>query len=262
VPGTRFRSDPIVAGVLAFVAALDRRNIRCIFHGVPVVTRRPRGSLTADEVVVAAGALIDDGGVDALSMRRIADRLGVNPMTLYSRFANRDDLVAAVVAERLKSAIAPAVPSVLATPAADGDQAVEPLVAFARSVRDALVGLGPLLAELQGSPRVAESVLVLTDRGLAATCAAGLDGVDAVSAFRSLFWHAVGFAVLQPQLWAHAPALLDGVEIDPTEFPVLARLAPELGQFDGDELFDTTTRALVAGLIGPAGGATPQGEMT
>lgn len=217
---------------------------------MPAVTRRPRGTLTADEVLDAAGALIDDDGVEALSMRRLADRLGVNPMTLYSRFANRDDLVAAVIGRRLASA------SVLgATDQTPQDQ----LVAFARSVRDALVDLGPLVAELQSSPRVAESVLALTDRGLSAACAAGLDGADAVAAFRSLFWHAVGFAVLQPQLWAHAPALLDGMEIDRAEHPALARLAPELGQFDGDELFENTTRALVAGLLGPAAGSTHRG---
>lgn len=217
---------------------------------MPAVTRRPRGTLTADEVLDAAGALIDDDGVEALSMRRLADRLGVNPMTLYSRFANRDDLVAAVIGRRLASASVPG-----ATDQTPQDQ----LVAFARSVRDALVDLGPLVAELQSSPRVAESVLALTDRGLSAACAAGLDGADAVAAFRSLFWHAVGFAVLQPQLWAHAPALLDGVEIDRAEHPALARLAPELGQFDGDELFENTTRALVAGLLGPAAGSTHRG---
>lgn len=218
---------------------------------VPTATRRPRGSLTADEVLVAAGALIDDGGVDALSMRRLADRLGVNPMTLYSRFDNRDDLIAAVIGQRLASS------TVLASGRAAVGPVEDRLVSFARSVRDALVGLGPLVAELQSSPRVTESVLALTDSGLDAVSAAGLDGAEAVAAFRSLFWHAVGFAVLQPQLWAHAPALLDGVEIDPAEHPALARLAPELGTFDGDELFDATTRALVAGLIGrPLRGGT------
>ena len=226
---------------------------------MPAVTRRPRGTLTADEVLDAAGALIDDDGVEALSMRRLADRLGVNPMTLYSRFANRDELVAAVVAQRLGAAIGPALPPTPDDPDPDLDRGAEVLVAFARSVRDALVDLGPLVAELQSSPRVAESVLALTDRGLSAACAAGLDGADAVAAFRSLFWHAVGFAVLQPQLWAHAPALLDGMEIDRAEHPALARLAPELGQFDGDELFENTTRALVAGLLGPAAGSTHRG---
>lgn len=222
-------------------------------HGVPTVTRRPRGSLTADEVIVATEALICEHGAQSLSMRRLADRLGVNPMTLYSRFANREDLVAAVIGRRLAAA---------SLSSASGRAPEDQLVDFASAVRDALVDLGPLVADLQASPRIAESVLALTDRGLHSVCATGLDGAAAVGAFRSVFWHAVGFAVLQPQLWAHAPALLDGIDIDPTELPTLARLAPELGEFDGDELFDTTTRALVAGLIGLAGGATSQGEMT
>ncbi len=220
---------------------------------VPTVTRRPRGSLTPDEVIVAASELIDDSGVSALSMRRLAERLGVNPMTLYSRFANREELLGAVIGRRLEQ--------VLDDPADNGaaSSIEDRLVAWAGAVRGALVGLGPLIAELRTGPAVGASIMGLTESGLAAVVDAGLDGPDAVAAFRSLFWHAVGFSVMQPQLWAHAPALLDGVRIDDATHPHLARLAPDLGDFDADELFERTTRALVVGLLDDA---RHQGEPT
>ena len=211
---------------------------------VPTVTRRPRGSLTPDEVIREASALIDEAGVSALSMRRLAQRLGVNPMTLYSRFANREELLGAVIGRRLEQVLDDPV----GRPALGGS-VEDRLVAWAGAVRDALVGLGPLVTELRTGPAVGASIMGLTESGLAAFVDAGLDGAQAVAAFRSLFWHAVGFSVLQPQLWAHAPALLDGVAVDAGVHPNLARLAPELGEFDADELFDRTTRALVAGLI-------------
>lgn len=204
-------------------------------------------------MIDAAAALIDESGVGSLSMRRLADRLGVNPMTLYSRFANREELLAAVIGRRLEQ--------VMDEPGgADGAPSVEDrLVAWAGSVRGALVGLGPLLTELRSGADLGGSILGLTETGLAAFVDAGLDRAAAVAAFRSLFWHAVGFSVLQPQLWAHAPALLDGVRIDTDRYPQLARLAPDLGDFDADELFERTTRALVVGLLDDA---RSQGDRT
>ena len=208
-------------------------------------TRRKRGSLTPEEVVAEAAALVEAEGVDALTMRRLADRLGVNPMTLYLRFENRDELVGALVADRLQRVLVRA-DAVRPSPAVPVE---DQLVAWARSVRDALVGLGPLMSQVRDGRHMGATVLDLTEWGLAAVTGAGLDHQVAVDAFRSLFWHSVGFAVLQPSLWAHAPELLDGVELDAVTHPQLSRLAGELGPFDADELFERTTRALVIGLL-------------
>jgi AcrR family transcriptional regulator len=48
-------------------------------------------------VLQAAVALADDGGVEALSMRRLAQDLGVVPMALYKHVANKDELLDGVV---------------------------------------------------------------------------------------------------------------------------------------------------------------------
>lgn len=57
--------------------------------------RRPKVSV--DEVVDAAIALADRDGLAALSMRGIADHLGIGAMTIYSYVASRDDLVVLMV---------------------------------------------------------------------------------------------------------------------------------------------------------------------
>ncbi|MEO3756288.1 TetR/AcrR family transcriptional regulator C-terminal domain-containing protein [Streptomyces sp. B6B3] len=54
---------------------------------------QPRAPLSRERVLTAAVALADDGGVDALSMRRIAQALGVVPMALYKHVANKNELL-------------------------------------------------------------------------------------------------------------------------------------------------------------------------
>jgi len=54
---------------------------------------QPRVPLSKERVLSAAVALADEGGVDALSMRRIAQQLGVVPMALYKHVANKNELL-------------------------------------------------------------------------------------------------------------------------------------------------------------------------
>jgi AcrR family transcriptional regulator len=49
--------------------------------------------LSRERVVRAAMALADAGGIDALTMRRLGDELGVEAMSLYKHVANKDDLI-------------------------------------------------------------------------------------------------------------------------------------------------------------------------
>src|SRR5688572_9817770 len=52
-----------------------------------------RQRLNRDRVLAAGVALADVEGIDALSMRRLAQRLGVEAMTLYNHVAHKDDLL-------------------------------------------------------------------------------------------------------------------------------------------------------------------------
>ncbi|MFD1297017.1 TetR/AcrR family transcriptional regulator [Lysobacter gummosus] len=48
---------------------------------------------TADRIVRAARALFERGGAQAMSMRRIADSIGLTPMAIYRHFPNREALL-------------------------------------------------------------------------------------------------------------------------------------------------------------------------
>ncbi|MDO5494665.1 MAG: TetR family transcriptional regulator [bacterium] len=59
-------------------------------------------SLTREDVVRGAMAVLGEEGHGALSMRRVARELGVSPMALYNHVENRADLVDAIAESFLR----------------------------------------------------------------------------------------------------------------------------------------------------------------
>ena len=66
----------------------------------PVLSRRDRRRLsTREEILIAARELMLEVGPEALSLRQVARRADFSPAALYTYFASRDELVAALFAE-------------------------------------------------------------------------------------------------------------------------------------------------------------------
>ena len=57
----------------------------------------PRARLNRDRVLAAAVALADEVGIAGVSMRRLAQELGVVPMALYKHVADKDELLDGMV---------------------------------------------------------------------------------------------------------------------------------------------------------------------
>jgi AcrR family transcriptional regulator len=58
---------------------------------------QPRVPLTRDRILRAAVSMADEGGIESLSMRRLAQELDVVPMALYRHVANKEDLLDGIV---------------------------------------------------------------------------------------------------------------------------------------------------------------------
>ncbi len=72
-------------------------------------TRTPRRrTLTREQVVSAAVALADEAGLEAITMRAVANRLGYKVMSLYNHVAHKDDLLEAMVDAALADVDPPA----------------------------------------------------------------------------------------------------------------------------------------------------------
>ncbi|MCK2216051.1 TetR/AcrR family transcriptional regulator [Actinomadura sp. ATCC 31491] len=68
------------------------------------VSARRGTPLSIDEICAAALRLVDEGGVEGLSMRKLAAELDVNPMSLYHHVASKDallELICATAASRM-----------------------------------------------------------------------------------------------------------------------------------------------------------------
>jgi len=63
----------------------------------PSKATRRRPALNKDRVVAAAVELADGEGIDALSMRKLAQALSVEAMSLYHHVANKDEVLDAMV---------------------------------------------------------------------------------------------------------------------------------------------------------------------
>jgi AcrR family transcriptional regulator len=61
------------------------------------VNAEPRSPLSRQRVLEAAVALADQGGVGSLSMRRLAQELGVEAMSLYHHVANKEEILDGIV---------------------------------------------------------------------------------------------------------------------------------------------------------------------
>jgi len=205
-------------------------------------------ALTPDDVVVAARRLIASDGLDAFSMRKLAGELGVNPMTIYLRFDNKDALLRAVAEQSLRGLVLPERAGSWA------DQVVDLTVAL----RDHLIADRDLLRMLDDAARLGLGLLDGVERGVTLMVEGGFDGAAAVDAFRQLFWHAVGGALVasvfpaMPGATSDLPAVFGRAE----RHPVTAAHAVHFGGVERDEVFLAATRSLVAGL-----GRAPAGEV-
>jgi AcrR family transcriptional regulator len=57
----------------------------------------PRTPLSKERVLHAAIGLADEGGIDSLTMRKLAQKLGVEAMSLYHYVAKKDDILDGIV---------------------------------------------------------------------------------------------------------------------------------------------------------------------
>jgi AcrR family transcriptional regulator len=143
------------------------------------VTDARRGGgvgLTRQMVLEAALRLVDEHGVDALTMRRLADELGVTPMALYNHVEGKAGLLTGVV-ELVAGGIRPA-------PA--GRPWPERVGHCARELRGAYLAHPQVAALVQSATHASPALLRHMEEVLAALDDAGLGARAAARAWTGL----------------------------------------------------------------------------
>jgi AcrR family transcriptional regulator len=73
--------------------AYEERSVRLLWGTRELPTRGPKPGLTLEAVVRAAMALADAEGLGAVSMRRVAEALGIGTMSLYTYVPGKAELL-------------------------------------------------------------------------------------------------------------------------------------------------------------------------
>jgi AcrR family transcriptional regulator len=218
--------------------AADPARSLALLWRTPVPTARgrgPRPGLTVDRIVEAAVGLADEEGVAALSMRRVAERLGVGTASLYTYVPGKAELVEVMLDHVYGEVAEPDEP--------DGDWRSR----VGRVARDtwALHRRHPwvLQVETASRPALGPNALAKYERELLAVSGLGLDDLDMdavvtlVSDYvRGAARGAVGAAQAQErsgltdEQWWRAAAPVLGRLVDHGRFPTAARVGTAAGE--------------------------------
>jgi AcrR family transcriptional regulator len=84
-----------VATVTEYAGRGDPARTLSLLWGRPTAapTRGPKPTLTVEQIVGAAIALADEEGLDAVTMRKVGDRLGRSAMSLYTYVPSKHELL-------------------------------------------------------------------------------------------------------------------------------------------------------------------------
>jgi AcrR family transcriptional regulator len=217
----------------------------------PQTNRRrpgPTPRYTREQLARRALAIMDAHGTEALTMRRLADELGLGTMALYRYFPSKRDL--------MDAAIEIAAPEVdLPEPGAAPWK--EQLTDLARALFDAALRHPSVARERFERPLQSPGAMLITDRTIALLLEAGLSKADAVASFKAILIHTLGAAAIaaseaRPDVQGRAAERHAIVPAD--QFPVIAEVAGELTDaLGGDQAFELGLSALLDGIEFRAG---------
>ncbi|MFE6971649.1 TetR/AcrR family transcriptional regulator C-terminal domain-containing protein [Isoptericola sp. NPDC057653] len=204
----------------------------------------PRPPLLDRRAIVAATLeVLDERGLDGLSLHAVAARLGVRQPALYHHFRNKAEVLAAAAAEVLDRWHTERLPE------PDEDWRAF-LARNAHSLRRAMLAVrdGARLVASTGprapNPANALAQVELLERH-------GFAGVDAVLAYIAVSRYTIG-ATLEEQATPDRTAIVPGQDL-PAGADRLARLGAQVAAIGADREFAAGLDALVAGLAPTAG---------
>jgi TetR/AcrR family transcriptional regulator, tetracycline repressor protein len=194
-----------------------------------------RAGLTRDLVVRAALDLLDEVGLDKLSTRRLADRLGVRSPALYWHVKDKPQLLDLMAQELLR-------PDTSARPA-PADDLREAWAATARERRRRLLSRRDG-ARLVSGTRPGPDVARAAEEGIAELVGAGLTPATALHTLIAISHFVTGFVIEEQAAAAREVPAHDGGE----DFPLLRAAIESGGAPEGDRAFEHGLGALIDGL--------------
>jgi TetR/AcrR family transcriptional regulator, tetracycline repressor protein len=209
-----------------------------------MTTGRPR-RLTSSRVVAEARRIGAEAGIEALTMRRLADVLGVLPNAIYTYFPDKAAILDAVLDDLIGDVERP-------VPSASPRQG---LVSLMASYRSQLLTQPGLIALTVSRPQIGPKAIRLREDGLTLLKRGGLGDADAVRAYMALFAYTAGFVAFEagrPAGEQDAEQRSDARKVHESlpadEFPTTRALARRLAKRPGDAEFTYGLERLLDGF--------------
>jgi AcrR family transcriptional regulator len=194
-------------------------------------------------IVAAARALLESGGSDALSMRRLAAALGSKPMTLYHHVGSKSELLSLVLSD-IAAGIEWTAPT---GPPRDR------MIAIGVDLYRELSAIPWIVPVLRTGTHVGTAALVVADRFAAAALELGATDLQALSAYRGV-WYLVSSQIEWDAELAHRTAGETSwfQRMDPDRLAdarVVARLLPRWPELSRDFDLRAAVTAQIDGAI-------------
>ena len=244
----RHRTAPSTRATAVASAATDG-SAGSLWFDPPIDDHDRRHQLTRERVVAEALAVIAQDGVQALTMRRLAARLGVVPGALYHHVRNKQQLHDLVLDNVLSEVDLHLDPSLRWT------KQLELLGHRLRQVLEAHPGVAGIL---KTRDPLGPHSLALAEAFLGPLQAAGFHDRDAGLAFFLLVDYTIGFAVGSTLTSVNEQRVRDPAtrtqlhqffrSLPPDRFPTLVALGEHVWLDNRDERFTAGLQVLVDGL--------------
>jgi AcrR family transcriptional regulator len=129
--------------------------------------RKPkaRRALSRELIVETAMTIVDEEGLDGLSMRRLADRLGTGPASLYAHVSGREELLMLLLERAAEDIV---------VPDPEPERWTEQVREVAHSLRNSLLPHRDLAAAALANIPTGEAAVRFADRLLAILLAGGV----------------------------------------------------------------------------------------
>ncbi len=207
--------------------------------------RETSRALNRDLILDGAIELIEQKGPNALSMRRLGSKLGVEGMAIYHHFDGRADLLSAI-GDRLLE------PLGSLEPVSDWRGACR---AFATALRDIAVARPATFQLLGLQPLDTPAALRPVERLMSGLVEQGFGPTRALAIYRATVSYARGYALAESTGFTVDAARSAGRKrlkaLSHTDFPILAGRTRELAELDADSAYELGLDALLSGLSDP-----------
>lgn len=206
------------------------------------VRRGPRPALDRARIVATALQIVDAEGIPALSLRRLADELGVTPMSLYWHVADKAEL---------SELVGQAVLDEIVLPPPRG-----PWTEQLRDVHRAMFSVfrrHPNTTEiLIGRARYGSGGLSAFERILGVLLGAGFTPDEAFDAYQSLYLFTLGFMATSSRSPEFVAIQREGVRymasLPVEQFPSIRTVTPAIGRRSLEEQFEIGLDTVIEGI--------------